>query len=708
MGSIAKWVMIISGIVVTLVVVVVVVALVVLKPENYEGVVRDQVRQMTGRDFHGAAGTEIHFFPLGLEGNDFVFGNAEGFGPEPMVSIDSIEFRIRFMPLLSGQIVVSQVHMDGVDVLLQRNKQGVSNWDDLAGNGNKNKQPEPAGQAPSSPSEKPVSFAVEDLIIDGLHVVYDDQFTGARHEVIQGDIDFTDFELGKPFDFNIKAKLTSNKPVLVSTLNMSGKAKLELALKQYSVTGLKAHVDAAGEPVPGESLGTDIVADDIVLDLKAESLKADGLDVKAHDVSLSGDLAVAKLLSKPEIRVKLAAEPFNLRDLLTKLKVELPEMADEDALSRVGGSFAAAYTGDMLKLSDVALNVDGSSFDGNAVISNFDKPGYEAKFKIDALNVDHYLPSDKEGGNATEMTTGDQKGPVEESKDIIPVELVRSLDIDAELAVGKLTVKKLNLSDVRVKLVAENGRVAVDPLYFNGYDGSVDSVLMLDASTDNPRTDLVTEAESLQLGPLLKDLTGKDSFKGKANLYAALGAYGVDPGSMKKSLSGKLNFGLHDGIFPGVDVAEMAKETKGAKKDSPKIEAEAGDKTRFGSITGSAKVKDGVVSTGDLEVRAPNIRAIGEGDVDLVKERLSFLVKAKLVPSGKGQGGSSYDDTIGVPVPIRISGSIAKPSYFVNPAEYILMLGTGVVDTVGGVVKGVGGVFKGLIPGQKKEKPAEQ
>ncbi|WP_147820992.1 AsmA family protein [Salidesulfovibrio onnuriiensis] len=715
MGSFAKWAMIIGGVLVALVIAVVVVAMVMLRPENYEGFLSEQVRNATGREFRGGADVSIHFFPLGLEGRDFVFGNAKGFGEDPMVSVKSIEFRIQLTPLFNGEIVVDEVHMDGVNVLLQRNRKGVSNWDDLAAKGVSGKSGKGDAKSSSPASDKPVSFAVREFSLNDLNLVYDDGASGARYELSGADLDLDDFELGKPFKFSIKSKVNSKEPELAGTVNFSGTARADTGRNLYSVSGLKGHVDVSGTMLPGGELGADLAAKGCVLDLKAELLKAEGVEVKAYDAVVEAGLTVNKLMSAPVVQAKLDSQPFDLRAVLEKLEMAAPDMADESALRSVGGNFDVLYSKDKLLLTDVNLKVDGSAITGGAAISRFDNPQYKALLKVDELNVDRYLPP--EGAARTETanpeqgesntTTPESESSATTNGEIFPVELIRSLNLDLEAAVGRLTVKKLSFADVSVQVVARDGRVEVKPFALSGYGGFADSALSLDVAGETPQTHVIAEIKDLHMGPLLKDLTGKESLQGKTRLSLNLTGSGNTAEAMKKTLDGTLDFALQDGVFPGVDVSELVEAAKAAKKDSSKIQADTDDKTKFGSITASAKAKNGILTTGDLEVRAPNLRAIGEGDVDLVQQKLSFLVKAKLVPSGKGQGGDSYEDTIGVPVPIHVSGTLQKPSYFVNPLEYIRMLGTGVVDTVGGVVKGVGGIFQGLIPGKKKQEPAK-
>ncbi|MEJ2622737.1 MAG: AsmA family protein, partial [Candidatus Thiodiazotropha sp.] len=62
-------------------------------------------------------------------------GNAPGFSPDEMVRINRAEASIRIMPLLSGEVAVGTVVLDGLTLNLAKNKKGVTNWDDLAKGG---------------------------------------------------------------------------------------------------------------------------------------------------------------------------------------------------------------------------------------------------------------------------------------------------------------------------------------------------------------------------------------------------------------------------------------------------------------------------------------------------------------------------------------------------------------------------------------------
>jgi AsmA protein len=150
-------------------------------------------------------------------------------------------------------------------------------------------------------------------------------------------------------------------------------------------------------------------------------------------------------------------------------------------------------------------------------------------------------------------------------------------------------------------------------------------------------------------------------------------------------------------VFPGVDLMGMARTTHERRgRSEGTVEAASTDATRFGSITATGVIADGVLTPRDLEVKAPGLRADGLGSVNLPTGTIDSLIKVKLVPTAKGQGGKASADLYGVMVPIRVTGTLDAPRYRVSIAEYVKALGGAVLDTAGSVLHGVTGIVRGV------------
>lgn len=99
---------------------------------RYKGKIVDLLKKHTGRSFQ--IQDRIHFTMIpwaGMNLGKVRVGNAQGFEGTDFVDIDSVKVRVKFLPLFALRVVVDTVRLDGMEVNLARNADGVTNWDDL-------------------------------------------------------------------------------------------------------------------------------------------------------------------------------------------------------------------------------------------------------------------------------------------------------------------------------------------------------------------------------------------------------------------------------------------------------------------------------------------------------------------------------------------------------------------------------------------------
>lgn len=90
-------------------------------------------KQQTGRRLtvNGAIGLDLAFPPR-LKAENVSLENPAWGSRKQMATIKKIEADMSLLPLIKGEAKASRVRLIGVDVLLETNKDGKNNWDDLA------------------------------------------------------------------------------------------------------------------------------------------------------------------------------------------------------------------------------------------------------------------------------------------------------------------------------------------------------------------------------------------------------------------------------------------------------------------------------------------------------------------------------------------------------------------------------------------------
>ncbi len=155
-----------------------------MDPNEYKSEIAQAVKDNTGRELRFDGDISFNFFPwLGLEVGPVALGNAPGFAPADMLRVNKAEANIRILPLLTGDIAIGTVVLDGFTLNLSVNKAGVSNWDDLAKSDGKAPQPT-AQQEKAKPRESggsPIeSLSVQGVEITNANVTYDNQKDGKK------------------------------------------------------------------------------------------------------------------------------------------------------------------------------------------------------------------------------------------------------------------------------------------------------------------------------------------------------------------------------------------------------------------------------------------------------------------------------------------------------------------------------------------------
>jgi AsmA protein len=163
-------------------------------PNAYKGYVAGLVTERTGRDFEIRDDLELSFFPwLAVETGGLTFGNAAGFGEQPMATVERVAARIKLLPLLSRRIEIGTIALDGVQLDLARTENGRDNWSDLMS------PRSVAGGAQAVESESDNRLAdldIEGIRIRGARVVWRENGNDIRY--IVNDLRFTTGPIRSP------------------------------------------------------------------------------------------------------------------------------------------------------------------------------------------------------------------------------------------------------------------------------------------------------------------------------------------------------------------------------------------------------------------------------------------------------------------------------------------------------------------------------
>ena len=496
-----------------------------------------------------------------------------------------------------------------------------------------------------------------------------------------GDIDIPTLDiatLGIKVKGNLKAKdMLADNGVINGKLNLNGAelSSLLAALDQKSLVGvvrsinfeagisgnasnlnlkpmlLKASV--AGEQIGKTPVDVSLHADTNI-NLDKEKLSMAGLTLKGLGLNITGKIEASKFLQAPEFVGQLNVASFNLRSLMSKLNQELPVTADKKVFSNVGLSTKFAGSGNNLKLEELAMVLDQTNLKGNFSVSDFAKPEIRFALNIDQINADRYLSPVEDGKNAPITPETAASAAVQ-----LPVETLQALNMKGNLSIGKLTISKAKLSNVKLSLDGKDGKIKLDPIAANLYQGSYAGKISINANGKLPKVVVNSSIKGVQIEPLLKDAMGNADLVGKSDISIAVVARGNNTNSFKQTLSGQAELKVVNGIVRGVDVPKALEQVEIMieSKRFGKVNTE-GD-TPFDSLTATLPINAGVVTNEDLILSAPGFKVRGSGILArLVDMTWKYDLKIGVDERSVAKNDKTYN--IGdYTIPVKCRGKIA-------------------------------------------------
>jgi AsmA protein len=341
---ILKWIsLVIAGLVVLLLVAALVLVWFV-DPNAFKPRIEAAVKEATGRDFALVGDIELGFFPwLALRTGAGHFGNAPGFGSEPMVRWKSAQLGAKLIPLLRGDLVASRVRLDGVEVRLVRLADGRANWEGIG------------ADAPEDPDAKPKKPRIDGVELANSRISFVDE-TVPRHVIVDA-LNFTTDEIEEDLPF------TGTEAAGV--LHMDG----------FAAEGVPFKLD-----VPHARIAWDLS----VIAVKEYELSVGGL-------SLEG-MVSGGIVDEAKVSGTVETNSFDPRALLASMGIEPPGTTDPKALGAVRLETNWSFDSGAIGLDPLALTVDETHLTGNFRRAAGADPLGEFALRGDSIDLARYIP----------------------------------------------------------------------------------------------------------------------------------------------------------------------------------------------------------------------------------------------------------------------------------------------------------------------------
>ncbi|CAI8986417.1 AsmA protein [Pseudomonas sp. IT-232MI5] len=608
---------------------------------------------------------------------------------EPFADLQMLGLSVRVLPLLRREVQMSDVRVEGLNLRLNRDKDGHGNWEDIG------KVPAPAGATPPAATAgqpasetpvavekppQPIRLDIDSLTVNNARVEYNDEKTGKQFSAESIQLSTGPVHDSTNIPVKATAFLGTNQPVLRVRTELTGELRIERALQRYKFEDMKLSGELAGDPLQGKTM-TFAAQGQLLLDKAANVAEWTGIKISANQLRALGELKANDLDKTPQITGGISIAQFDLAKFVDSIGQKLPAMA-EGSLSKVELVSRVAATPSSVAFDNINLKLDDSSFSGRIAVEDFAKQSLRAVLKADTFNVDRYLPpKSAQANSATQVRqaevasteadamagAGSTPLPDKPSKTawsterLLPVERLAKLDVDADLTFGQLTLDKLPIENAALKATGQGGLLTLTNLSGELYNGGFAANGTLDVRPSAPVLNLQTRLNRVPVEKILESQGKNPPVKGLVTLTSNVTGSGNSQQALIDTLNGNASFVINNGVLLNANLEQQL--CKGiATLNRKTLSGEPrGKDTPFQELKGNLTFRNGVASNPDLKVRIPGMTVNGDGDIDLrvlgMDYRVGIIVEGdtSAMPDPACQVGEKF---VGVEWPLRCRGPL--------------------------------------------------
>lgn len=306
-----------------------------IDPNDYKPMLQQAVKQRYDRNLAIDGELRLSIFPrLGLEINGVSL--SEPGSTQTFAAMDSARVAVAWLPLLSRDLMIEHLTVNGVKANLVRNEAGRFNFHDLL-------EAEPAavdGAAPGTDGDAgpALDWNIAGVTLEGGELAVTDARTGTAFRIERVAAQARGIALERPFEFSLSGRLLGQKPRADAALQLQGRFTLAPAEGRYRASGFELRLDGVLPSVKANALALRGTVD---VDLHEASLAA-------RDLALifQGDVALAAPLQGLDLQLHVPQLSHQWRD--GRLLLESGKLQAKGQLD--GQSFLASLDAPRVRL----------------------------------------------------------------------------------------------------------------------------------------------------------------------------------------------------------------------------------------------------------------------------------------------------------------------------------------------------------------------
>lgn len=644
-------------IVLALVVIIVlaVVALVTLvEPNDYRDDISRIAKESAGVELTLGGDLSWRFYPvLGFGANDVTLALRSG---EPaLMQLDELALGLKILPLLSKQIEIDELQIGGLKANLIVDENGESNWQLAADNS--------ATTADTSKNDKPAGIPaeLESLFIPlvGIHnstITYQDKASGADYTLDLPLLQLKHVNLKEPFSMQMEARIKDQAGLDVSS-KLESQVYANLSSGQFGLSEMQLDAEVAGI---FEKTVTVDVQGDIQFDQQQDQATVSLQRVQFANLIAQLQLLATKVSTEPVFSGQLESEPFNAKVLMTALGIAVPQTQKTAAMSRVQIKTGFSGSPAAVSLKPLTVKLDSSTLSGELAVTDVTKQIMRFVMQLDHINIDEYLPPPVDESEVKAVVK--VKGGVD--TDLIPVELLRTLNVKGTFKAGEVIVSSIPIKNIAVNIQSIDGELKISDIKASLMQGSLAGSVGLDTRPAQPKITVDVGLENIEIGDALQPFVPVQLVTGRTSMKIDTATQGNDIDTLIKQALGEINLNMANTILHGVNINQVALDAVKSKLGDfsallpdyqEKLPKELKRDTQINDLLATMKLEGGHLIMPTLKTNTSEGQLTASGDIDLLNMGFDyhFGVVLAALEDNKYLKGARW--------PVRCKGGVDTP-----------------------------------------------
>lgn len=535
---------------------------------QYRPQIEAQAEAVTGRHLSLAGDLDVALSLVPTVAvNDVTFANAEWGSRPEMVKVDRLEFEMALLPLLSGDIQVKRVVLNGADILLETDADGTPNWTFASAS-----DAEPAAPAEGGGGVKLPT--VNSIAIEDARLTYRDGTTGTSQTVALASLSATADSATSPIAIDLEGALNDNPIKLTGSVG--------------ALQGLLENQPFAVD-LAGEGGGATFTVKGTVAEPKA------GRGV-ALELSAKGD---------------------SLADMTALTGSPLPPLGPYSVLARLTDQ-EGGYQVEGLQARMGESDVSGSA----GIALGGPRPRITAALTSTKLDFRDFGVEPQPAVEDTAAPSGDAGGSDGRvfPADPLPLDGLKAVDASVKFTGQQVIKAPVTMENVAANLTLENGKLTLTQLDTGITGGTVAISGVVDASQAEPGITLKVTARQVEAGTLSQTLgLTKVLSGGKVDLDLDVAGTGNSVREIMAGLNGSTNLEMGQGRinnrFAEIVLADLVKLLTFSG---------TGDSSNLNCMVVRFDFADGLATSKGLVVDTNGATIVGSGDIRLDSEKLDM------------------------------------------------------------------------------------